>query len=87
MLSLGSLCRSVVFLPMWMRHLAEKVFEIGGDKRAWRAKKEKHPPATDSAARFPPNTANAPTHRFHFVKIGGSYRSCITKHAEFLPLK
>lgn len=88
MLFLVDQCRSVPFVQMWIRLLAGKGFEIGGDKGAWRAKKEKNPPAVVQPVFLSLQMMQmTQTLRFQCVKIGSSYRSWITKHAEFLPLK
>lgn len=75
-------------MQMWIRLLAVKVFEMGGDKRAWRAKKEKKSPATVQPVFLSLQMMQmTQTPRFQCVQVGSSYRSGVTKHAEFLPLK
>lgn len=75
-------------MQMWIRLLAVKVFEIGGDKGAWRAKKEKKTPATVQPVFLSLQMMQmTQTPRPQCVKIGSGYRGWITQHAEFLPLK
>lgn len=65
-----------------------QVFEIGGDKGAWRAKREKTPPATVQPVFLSLQMMQmTQTLRLHCVEIDSRYISRTAKHAGFLPLK